>query len=437
MRISIAARNASILSAAAVMLTGCGGPPSSPTPSTSTQQRLTRSGSSARQGSLTRYYFLKLGTLGGSDNFASDINNRSQVGGASLLKKNEVEHAQLWADRSQRSTDLGTLGGPNSGIFEHNHGTLGQFVGWSEASKTDPHAEDYCGFGTTHICLAFSWRSGKMTSLPTLGGNNDEANDVNDRGQIVGDAETNTKDRNCIAPAVFDYRGVIWQPNGRIKTLPPYPGDTVSYAFSINQSGDAVGNSGSCASPLDRAILWRNGATIKLGSLGGTSVEADDINDLDQVVGFGFLAGDTAIHAFFWQSGTMSDLGTLPGDVDSFAYGLNDKAQIVGASCDASENCRGFIWQNGSMMDLNLLMAPNSSWDLYYGGDINDAGQIAGAAFNNQGFERAVVLLPRAKGEAMAAGAAPPQVAFPKSLRGRLWNARFGLSALGKSGIPR
>ena len=62
--------------------------------------------------------------------------------------------------------DLGTLGGPNSAIFQYNHGAAGQFVGWSETSKTDPNDENFCGFGTSHICLGFSWQHGKMTVAP-------------------------------------------------------------------------------------------------------------------------------------------------------------------------------------------------------------------------------------------------------------------------------
>ena len=80
-------------------------------------------------------------------------------------------------------------GGPNSAVNFYNDGTRGQFVGFSEVSQTDPYAENYCGFDTSHICLGFSWQNGTMTSLPTLGGNNSAANDVNNRGQIITKAE--------------------------------------------------------------------------------------------------------------------------------------------------------------------------------------------------------------------------------------------------------
>ncbi len=45
----------------------------------------------------------------------------------------------------------------------------------------------------------------------------------------------------------------------------------------------------------------------------------------------------------------MSDLGTLPGDVDNFASGINNRGQVVGASFDQNQNPRAFIWQNGCL----------------------------------------------------------------------------------------
>jgi probable HAF family extracellular repeat protein len=49
----------------------------------------------------------------------------------------------------------------------------------------------------------------------------------------------------------------------------------------------------------------------------------------------------------------MTDLDTLPGDVFSVAFSINNKSQVVGESCDANFNCRAFLWQNGLMVDLN------------------------------------------------------------------------------------
>ncbi len=440
MRISITAVNAPVALAAAAVLSGCGSGVSSSSfaPSASTQQSITQSGSSERsKGRVPRYRLVTLDSLGGSVSFAININNNGQASGTSLLIGNQIEHAQIW-EHPPRTIDLGTLGGPNSGIFQYNHGTPGQFVGWSETTNIDPFDENFCGFGTSHVCLGFSWQHGKMRSLPTLGGNNDNTNDVNARGQMAGAAETSTKDPSCSPPHVLDYLGVIWQPNGKITTLPPYSGDTVSYAYTITQSGrDAVGNSGSCAAPAGHALLWQDASPTNLGSLGGSVNIALDVNNRGQIIGNSNLSGDMATHTFLWQRGTMSDLGTLPGDVDSFAGGINDRGQVVGESCDASGNCRGFLWQKGSMTDLNTLIPPSKNLNVLFGGNINDRGEIVGATVNEQGLESAVVLVPGETRDALPNGVSAPKVTPSETQRMRLRNPRAAFWDLRKSAIPR
>lgn len=434
--IPVRIRNAALFAivglAAAGTLTGCSGvgstaslaPPASLHPSV-------RPGSNASpEGSVTHYSLVKLPTLGGSQNVAEDLNNRGQIGGASFITGNEIEHAEIWTHR--HPSDLGTLGGPNSAILDFNHGTRGQFVGWSETSQTDPNAENFCAFGTSHICLGFSWRHGQMTSLPTLGGNNDWAADENNRGQILGTAETGTEDPSCVAPQVFDYYGVIWQPNsGGITTLPPYPGDTISYAIAMNRSGAAVGKSGPCepisSSVAYHALLWQNGTTMNLGNLGGDFAEALDINNRGQIVGDADTAGNACDCAFLWQNGTMTNLGTLPGDVFSEGAGINDEGQIVGESCPASGPCRGFIWQNGTMTDLNLLTPPKTKLYVEFGADINNRGQIAGVALTPQGLTRAVLLVPESKSDVLPNGVPAPKVTSPENLLLQLRNPHVGL----------
>jgi probable HAF family extracellular repeat protein len=261
---------------------------------------------------------------------------------------------------------------------------------------------------------------------------------VNNLGQIVGEAETSIKDPSCTPPLVFDSYGVIWKPNGKIVTLTPLSGDTFSNAFSIDQSGQAVGWSGTCAVTA-HAILWQTGSMVNLGSLGGSYNNAAlKINNRSQIVGYSDLSGDTATHAFLWQSGTMSwqsgtmsDLGTLPGDTNSYAYGINDKGQVVGDSCAAS-SCRGFIWQNGSMTDLNLLVPPNKNLYVVYGNDINNSGQIVGVALNRKGLERAVVLIPGKKTPILPTGVSAPKFAAQQSLRMQRRSAGVAPTALRK-----
>jgi probable HAF family extracellular repeat protein len=316
------------------------------------------------------------------------------VDGDSSLRRDATEHAVLW--RNGKLTDLGTLGGLNSSGGPVTD--TGLIAGWAQTSTVDPLGENWgLEFGCTpsggacqgykNLVLGFRWKNGVMTALPTLGGNNSLTSftqGANNRGQIVGLAENTTHDSNCTAPQVLDWEAVIWGPRvGEIHELPPFPGDSVGAAFGINDNGEAVGGSGICALPstidVVHALLWQEGSVTDLGSLGGVMNNfAFAINNRGQVVGLSDLPGDATGHAFLWtKENGMQDLGTLPGDLSSVAYGINNEGQVVLQSCDVNSNCRVALWQDGAMTDINTLTPPGS---VYVVGPfaINDRGEIAG-----------------------------------------------------------
>jgi len=74
------------------------------------------------------------------------------------------------------------------------------------------------------------------------------------------------------------------------------------------------------------------------------------------------------------------DLGTVNGDMNSYATAINASGQVVGLS--ATEDLgihRAFLWaKGGPMLDLNSLIPPNSSIYLNWAFDINDQGEISG-----------------------------------------------------------
>lgn len=375
----------------------------------------------------TRYQVINLGALPGATYaYGAAINNRGWVMGESALVPGGYSepHATVW--RHRRIEDLGTLGGPGSGIDWVQKNDRGLIAVLSQTANIDPNNENFCAFPSDSelICLGAVWQNGVLTALPTLGGYNAYPGGVNNRGQIVGAAETSAQDPTCTPPQVLDFEAVIWGPKpGQIQALPPFPGDSVGAALEINDKGQVVGVSGVCGSYgpsiVVHGLLWQDGRPFDLGSLGGHNGTIPFvINNRGKVVGYSDLADEVTTHAFLWtKEKHMQDLGTLPGDVFSSASGINDEGQVVGGSCDASGNCRDFLWQDGVMSDLNTLVCPGTSLYLTGNGiagpDINDRGEITGQAYDpNTGDTPAFLAVPTDHCEAGSSGSSTDRRSF-------------------------
>jgi len=341
-----------------------------------------------------RYVVVELPSLGGTSRGMS-INNRGSVAGWSNLPDGH-RRAALWEDGSILS--LGTLGGPSSTVPWPGQNNTGMIVGISHTALVDPLDEEWsCEAGgflpetTNLICRGFVWENGVMRELPTLGGNHGFATGVNNRGQVVGWAETPVHDPTCTGAQVLQFRAVMWEPKkGTTRELPPFPGDSTSAATAINESGRVVGISGDCDQAVGRfsarhAVLWDHGTVTEIPNLGGTTWHTPmDINERGDVVGFsnpdepGDAEGEFISRAFLWTKGSAEavDLGTLPGDVFSEAFAINARGQVVGISFGGLNGPRAFLWQDGVMMDLNDLV--DSDDVLLSAQDINDAGRITG-----------------------------------------------------------
>jgi probable HAF family extracellular repeat protein len=339
-----------------------------------------------------RYSLTVLPTLGGTFSKAIGINQSGSVTGVSTLTGDLLAGAFLW--KKGVMTNLGNLGADSGGVAVNDRGTVS---GNSNTSTPDPNGEDVCGFQNPSICLPFVWQKGVMTPLPLLGGNNGQAGGINNRGQIVGGAETPTPDTCSIF--FLQVEAVIWE-NGQVRELPPFPGDQDGFAGAINDNGQVAGVTGCVATNTVRAVLWPkgpNGGAIDLGSLGGTTNNiASAINNHGQVVGQSDLPGDTTHHAFLWtKEDGMKDLGTLNRQPVSNAFGINNQGQVVGIFEDfAGDNTTGFLWQDGVMTDLNTLIPPGSPLFLKEPIGINDREQIVGFGLDSNGNERAFLLTP-------------------------------------------
>ena len=363
------------------------------------------------------YRVINLGNpIGGSSSAGNAMNNLGWSMGVANLPGDTTQHAELWLRGLH--LDLGTLGGPNSAVIFANHSDRGQIVGISETADIDPLMETWsCAAAffltvTHHICLGFVWQNGVMTALPTLGGYNGVASSANNLGQVVGWAETAINDPTCVLPQVQQFEAVIWGPGkDQIQQLSPLGEDPDSAATAINDKGQVVGISGICQNAVGafsakHAVLWQDGQPTDLGNIGGHGWNTPTfINNQGQIVGFANASGDLVhgqlalkFHAFLWTKDRgMRDLGTLSGDAISEALGINEAGQVVGVSYGPGfSHPRAFLWQNDVMTDLNSLVPAGSTLTLQVAGDINDRGEITGAASDsNTKTNPAFLAIPR------------------------------------------
>jgi probable HAF family extracellular repeat protein len=290
---------------------------------------------------------------------------------------------RLFVDIDGFKFDLGTLGGTNTSSNWGEINDFGQIVGDSETAAQDPNGEDICGFGTHRKCLPFIWQLFHMKALPTLGGSNGQASSINNRGQIVGFAETGALDNTCTAGIVNNRIALpaTWE-NGTVKPLPLVTGDFDGDAFWINDKGQAVGYSGNCLVATHGAT-WEHGVVSTLQDLGNGAI-AQVINNRGQIAGqIGSADGSTSIGGVWLngKDGPVTGIVLPQGDAIGLASGINDQGQVVGSTLDPNFNwSHAFIWQNGVLTTLDTVFPASANLFPTMGNKINERGQISGMA---------------------------------------------------------
>ncbi len=303
-----------------------------------------------------------LGTLGGEDCFqcesrAFDLNNFSRVVG---ISSSDIFHFRVLPFRTK----------PNQPI-----------------SPTDMLSLALASFP---LSPGWVWRPYEINDAGRVAGWAGEFN-----GTMLDDLEyeaDRTFDRGPRA-VLWDYTGLAFNLGGSVmcsSTQSPLPG-IVSQAFGLNAHG-AVAGWAAYDHPCEehrQAVLFTGGLMIKHG-VASTS-EARDVNDSGNIVG-SYQASNSEAHAFWRSSGSLVDLDTIDGcpGCSSFAYRINNRDQVVGASSlslGLTIRSRAFLMDMGVrtretpvMQNLGTLCIDYDSGCSSAAFDINDLGQIVGAS---------------------------------------------------------
>ena len=189
---------------------------------------------------------------------------------------------------------------------------------------------------------------------------------MNRRGQVAG---------FTTAPGYDSFRAFIWE-NGTMTFLPELGPGTCSYdpnrqcaggrPFAVNDHGDVVGQATYANGPT-HAVLWpSSGTPIDLGGFFATLVNEHEqvvvdntslwdngnrqsfdggaiaLNDHGVVTG-GVFTPEFKSHAFVWDAGTFTDLGTGPGD-NSRGLAINIRGDVIGYYFGSDFVTKAMVW---------------------------------------------------------------------------------------------
>jgi probable HAF family extracellular repeat protein len=298
---------------------------------------------------ISPYHITDLGTLGGTYSQARGINIHGDVVGSSTTTSGDehaflyhdgamtdlgVLYSGDTSSQSHGINDSGIVVGRSvgatsnpfytSGDQMHFVGSLGGNYGWATGIT---NAGQIVGIsadsnGNTHAFLA---TNGSMTDLGTLSNTDNYtiAYGVNELGSVTGYSSGPNMSE------AFLFR------NGQMHGLGNLGG--YSRGFAVNNLDHVAGASIINSNGDEHAFFWHDGTMTDLGTTAGAiTSQGLGMNNLDQVVGtLVFDPSDgTKNHGFLFTDGVMIDVNSLlpanSGWVLRDAQGINDLGQIVG-----------------------------------------------------------------------------------------------------------
>jgi probable HAF family extracellular repeat protein len=288
-------------------------------------------------------------------------------------------------------TPLGTLGGSSSAANDMND--RGQVVGASETSDGGSHA--------------FLWQRGTMTDLTPSAppGFTSSAREINRRGQILIETFDGEVDRP-----------LLWT---RGRTVDLTGGEPGVHAVALNDRGQVV------LQRRDRLELWEDGAVRTIVEAASQqSLVFVDLSDRGHVALYRMTPAShgVQIEPFVWHRGTLTlmivGVGSPITYIDPIPAAVDDRGRVL-INLLKSAPSGGFVmgavlWDDGDFVDLGALHPDPPPVRGTTGSAVNDRRQIVGASFSPEGTEHAFLW---ERGHMVDLGALPDATATSNALR--------------------
>jgi uncharacterized membrane protein len=181
------------------------------------------------------------------------------------------------------------------------------------------------------------------------------------------------------------------------------------------------------------AFVWQNGAKTDLGILpGGLNSQVNWISANGLATGVADngqmdpLQAIPQMRGTFWDhDGMITDVGNLPGAYFASPFAVNSRGEVAGQASNTIPNpysmtglgyqSRAIYWKDGAMQDLGTLGSGTDA----YAGLINERGQVVGVSY--------ISTIPSAFCAGVGSG-------FPLATGSFIWDKKNGMKDIGSFG---
>ena len=224
------------------------------------------------------------------------------------------------------------------------------------------------------VCAFAAQAAYDFTTVDYPGADNTDFRDINNSGQIVGNAFFAD---GSVVSFTYDSKKKTFT------TLAPVPGSIVTFLLGINESGEIVGGVDD-GTQESGAILDKKGSYTIFQHPGFDGAEARGVGPSGLVTGFAFGAAGTTGFIYDPRSNHFTDFLPTPVGLVTIPRGINGRGQVVGSADvpggPAGDATYGFLRDPGGAITLFLVNDQATA-----GRGITDAGLIAGFIVTEDG----------------------------------------------------